>query len=100
MDALKPKRRGASGARLRLTLARLSLLIIAAHWIAGCTAMGQQSLVSGAQFAASPIYLDNRPRTLGPNEKDRFACRTGVALECRCMGRLGDCDCSCPISMR
>jgi len=82
----------------RVAALRALALPAALFLLAGCTSLAQPYAFNGPAYAAEPpIFLDGRPRLVDPDKVDRYACRTGMPLECRCVGRLAaSCECSCP----
>ena len=91
-------RRSRASRRFRTHGCKLLALPAALFLLGGCTSMAQPHAFNSPAYAAEPpIFLDGRPRLIEPDKVDRYACHTGMPLDCRCVGRLAaSCECSCP----
>ena len=86
----------------RTKLASLVVFLSSAP-LAGCATSGQSTLgVSGGYApppvsgANAPYFLDFQQVSVERDYVDRYVCRNGIPLQCRCeSSRFGRCLCGC-----
>lgn len=74
---------------MKCVVSILSLLLLA-----GC-----MQLPYGPDGEFQNVELDNRLITIPRDQVELYGCPNREPLSCRCHGRVGVCDCSCPLRL-